>query len=905
MDLVTSFEIVSHLCILHGDLTEIAAKVDDPSTLDQKQLAVLGVLSPLKSLIDPIIERVLKGAESGTITEKGIPQLVDEAQKAIKTILEHVERDDIVWQTIRDTFDDSSQLTEDNEFIQNFLALSKSVEKLSVSKAPQLPPLPTELHEEIDAAEYQYTPLATATSIRLLTIEKDDGGTDIRLSFETVDLEEHPVYETLSYTWGKPCTAFRTVAERDRVERADIPVLCDGRSIKVQENLYRYLQNWRQAISVNPQDERVKLAAKQNLSPPKRLWIDALCINQSDNAEKNQQVAMMGRIYKDCAKVHIWLGAEDDFSRRGIELLCKLAVSFPKITKPLESMSQEEICKEADLPDTSSWPWICLWAFLNRAWFRRTWVIQEIALAPFISVACGSLTFPWMALTNGHGFMSMTGLYEMVDASASVEISGPGIEVLWDEDGNPVTQEVPRTQESRKLFWAEDYHKIRMGSLVGLMANIRHADRSMVLRDFGHNRSQRRYPDLRSDSLTQLFHSGRMTSCWNPRDRVYALLELAKRDFYAEKLDPRRQDIEVKYQDTVAQVYLDAAWFILLSGSSLELLSRATTWTERVDLDSNDSSNLATDQSQEGDIGSDIEQQTEDNGIQEKDTKTPMENLTKADNSEGEGIKLLPSWVPDWTVISNDSALQSFSERFSLGWAAAGKRQWKPPSEEELYKPFLTVEGACVGKICEIADHGDLLMATEISMKLPKVYEWTDGGQSPLDVLWRTLIHDTISGQHPAPEQWALIFDKVIMSANREGLLNWQRDNFSVESEKVYNRWIKAWGKFSKYMGDRSKNMDFEAVKDDPLVKKYQESMKESSSSPVLFRTENGMLGQGPRGIRPGDLVYIIAGVAAPAILRNRTNARFGWTGQAYVHGIMHGEAMDNFESHFATIQLE
>lgn len=37
-----------------------------------------------------------------------------------------------------------------------------------------------------------------------------------------------------------------------------------------------------------------------------------MCINQNDIEEKSAQVAMMGRIYKECSRVRIWLGCEEN-----------------------------------------------------------------------------------------------------------------------------------------------------------------------------------------------------------------------------------------------------------------------------------------------------------------------------------------------------------------------------------------------------------------------------------------------------------------------------------------------------------------------------------------------------------------------------------------------------------------
>jgi predicted AAA+ superfamily ATPase len=47
------------------------------------------------------------------------------------------------------------------------------------------------------------------------------------------------------------------------------------------------------------------------------LWVDAICINQFDNEERTQQVALMGDIYSQSKEVVIWLGKDLDSSTVG------------------------------------------------------------------------------------------------------------------------------------------------------------------------------------------------------------------------------------------------------------------------------------------------------------------------------------------------------------------------------------------------------------------------------------------------------------------------------------------------------------------------------------------------------------------------------------------------------------
>jgi hypothetical protein len=62
-----------------------------------------------------------------------------------------------------------------------------------------------------------------------------------------------------------------------------------------------------------------------------------------------------------------------------------------------------------------------------------------------------------------------------------------------------------------------------------------------------------------------------------------------------------------------------------------------------------------------------------------------------------------------------------------------------------------------------------------------------------------------------------------------------------------------------------------------------------------LFRTKrNGFLGTGPQSLEIGDLVCVLAGGTVPYLIRPVNDAegsRFRFVGEAYVHGIMHGEA--------------
>lgn len=73
------------------------------------------------------------------------------------------------------------------------------------------------------------------------------------------------------------------------------------------------------------------------------LWIDALCINQEDIAEKNHQVDMMREIYSGAELVIAWLGSNGEDSDLAMELLGK---GFERWITSEENLKRESVEEE-------------------------------------------------------------------------------------------------------------------------------------------------------------------------------------------------------------------------------------------------------------------------------------------------------------------------------------------------------------------------------------------------------------------------------------------------------------------------------------------------------------------------------------------------------------------------------
>lgn len=114
----------------------------------------------------------------------------------------------------------------------------------------------------------------------------------------------------------------------------------------------------------------------------KHVWIDLICISQSDIEERGHQVDLMPQIYTRARKTYIYTGqamAQSDASLRSLA---------------------DDACRSADQGKTpKSVRSDLLTSFLRRPYFLRVWVVQEIALSRK-PVTLDKNEIPWSILLN-------------------------------------------------------------------------------------------------------------------------------------------------------------------------------------------------------------------------------------------------------------------------------------------------------------------------------------------------------------------------------------------------------------------------------------------------------------------------------------------------------------------------
>lgn len=216
-----------------------------------------------------------------------------------------------------------------------------------------------------------------------------DKSSPIKCTLETASLN-HPLppYEALSYCWGPKDQPKNTIHLNN-----DLP-------FEVTSNLHSALLRLRHS------------------SYPRLFWIDAICIDQSDIAERSSQVKHMQAIYSLATRVTIYLGEN---------ILVDGTPIWP--IPPLLEAATSNITKRTDLPirhGTRDWVKYVLspdWTtngdlrdkrwnaiiksvilLLQQPWFLRTWIIQEAALAQHAVVVSGDYQADWKDFYAAVGF---------------------------------------------------------------------------------------------------------------------------------------------------------------------------------------------------------------------------------------------------------------------------------------------------------------------------------------------------------------------------------------------------------------------------------------------------------------------------------------------------------------------
>ena len=184
-------------------------------------------------------------------------------------------------------------------------------------------------------------------------------------------------YEAVSYVWGGLPTK---------------TILVDGTPVSITANLKRALKAFR---------SRPRFSTDGHVpgNGRRRLWLDSVCINQDDTLERSSQVELMGRIFGGASRVLAWLGHDEEGLTssamaviRGFLKDPEAALHEARILLYLDdTMDDDRLEEEHDKRfRTEAQKWAAIKAFFDIEYFHRTWIVQELGLACEADMICSS-----------------------------------------------------------------------------------------------------------------------------------------------------------------------------------------------------------------------------------------------------------------------------------------------------------------------------------------------------------------------------------------------------------------------------------------------------------------------------------------------------------------------------------
>lgn len=620
---------------------------------------------------------------------------------------------------------------------------------------------------------------------------------------------------------------------------------------------------------------------------PAYIWIDALCIDQTNNDEKGVQVAMMDEIYKNASKVVIFLGDADQHTECALEVMEELAKvpeknpnwashSFDDFDAATAFANLLEASRTLGMRDLSPADWLDYGAFLMRNWFGRIWVVQERYFAAETAMFIGGTEIEWAKLTRASKVLFNTRMNHSLEAQILFAIHGTD---LYQDDS--------------------------VAELFGDRLKNEHIFETL-------NRGSG-FPT----GLETLLYYSKCFDATEPRDHFFGVLGIWK-EVQSESVAAAA--VRPDYHASVAEVYAQATMFAVKERGDLGILAM----------------------------------------VEDHSLAKPIKSFL-GDHTESE----LPSWIPDYShrphtrplalwpregpnfqIPRRWNASQGLTYHFSDCINASGK----------LMLPIKGIEVDRIGGIGptyrEISKRYELLGLLRLLEDVAAANSHPDPDDASLyEAFCRTLIKDTWIDEPPGERtrsvlpyilQYRLSFmrwriddlkeaaeDSKLRKLDDEVILFEAEARRHTETLKETERIVReltaklpgmcTWEEVLELEEQQNEvdNDDDEEHEGEPLEGEHEESIPidrisqdlESSfwtahSGRRAFRTTNGRFGLSGLSLRTGDVVWVIAGVETPLVLRPCGWAEWQLVGEAYVDGIMNGEAVSQGDMHLRQIWL-
>ncbi|KAH8678852.1 heterokaryon incompatibility protein-domain-containing protein [Tricladium varicosporioides] len=689
----------------------------------------------------------------------------------------------------------------------------------------------------IDSARlpwYKYDrSLTSGSGIRLLRFKAASYlRDDLSCTVEYCSLDDQPQYEALSYTWGRSFEgtrgykwAWQELMNEGRPEPT-FPLYIDG--VDGRRKLYQI------GISLDEALRHIKSHARYE-SQDMVIWIDAICIDQRNEEEKNWQVQQMRRVYSQADRVVVWLGPSQDGSSKAMETLMSMrrfavrtmhSLTDEKdgvqrvYTAPLPATSQEardettaasfgklfgvHVPSNHEIPD---FPIDKIAGLFSRAWWGRIWVLQEVVVARKVAFACGSV------VTDDDGDLVFETFQNMWDRM--FKVYGKQIRAI---DHRPWTMIATRRAftERQQLLQESDQLNLSTGATRLSEGNVAQMEAYLKGLRLEHQLSLKELIIEASNASLQATMG---------HDHIYALLGLAS--------DAEDLAIPIRYGFSkarlffhVAKAYLDRGDLWFLTYRDPQQLSRNPTWR---------------------------------------------------------------SWMPDWSSAGHLSSISRPGNAglpldASIGRGCTLYEFVYRDGEDQDQVPNLKIQGVLVDVVEWVSDINPAAgRVTDLSSQArEEILSWVKSlfaSCDGVDVASMDINDDTRKARR-SNLCWSLI-------AGRIPLPRADAEKDPKERRRLVEQSL------STLLGEESTD------EDDDEANQHRAScffhlMMNMTCFRSAFRTANEYIGIGPHDMEQGDLIVIFPGAQTPFAIRKSEGEGeadvFRLIGEVYVNGIMDGE---------------
>jgi Heterokaryon incompatibility protein (HET) len=720
-----------------------------------------------------------------------------------------------------------------------------------------------------DIPPYEYTPFQRPRQIRVIDLYAREDS-HLQCTMRIVDLDDAPPFTALSYTHGPPIA----YAEGDRDHNQShkpLPLICEGRTLSINQNLASALSQIEQ------------------LGKHGYYWIDQVSINQQDTPEVQDQVTMMGDIYYAAKKVLIWLGEEADDSGivvTFIEEVLPKAEDFTRRNGGVFPYSFEnpQIYGILGIPLVPQIVWDGLQSFFKRRYFGRVWTFQEALLARKIEILCGATRISWNRLGALLKFLRNSAAYVlMADEHKILPQKGESPQENPELGINPMSGLASTMKLRKKTFFTMDPdYQTYLGNIAQGSDNV----------------------DLILGFIDLLLYQMRFKSATNPRDYFFCIYGVVSRLCKIPQPELPNPLISPNYKKTATEVYTANIKSLISHSKSLLLLSSVDDRSlgRRTDLPSwvpdmerpipHPFPYYAT-----GDIFD------ASKGALSQILLAPnIETLSLVgyridivtelgDNQCPHARNGVPFEKSATLLLSMPTIYITDQDRMEVFW----RTMLANMSNDDLYPAPTTLKKAFHTYL--LMNNATLLR--EAQARGPLEYEAALQRMNPL----LTLASSTPEAATTIPSLEEILQRKSLhdflhqLKAKKQAALE-PTDAAATDDQKPSPSW------------ETLEHMLAEEADEDGLFVQ----MARVKAARILFRTEHCLLGMGPHSTRPGDHVFVLPGARVPFVLRpvgpagseggedgqdgenggNGSTNRFRYemVGEAYIHGIMHGEAL-------------